>query len=152
MTMMTFLTLSTTSSFCFLSLYPLFCQSVCSSFHSSVLLYIYRSVCLSVCISTHPLKFPSQFSFNSHFYLIPQAIVLITDGSSVSYPQGLAVIAKSLREAGVKVVVVLVGDADKGLDNVKPLASEMDLIVTVGSPDRLKVMVQPAVDKILQGN
>lgn len=70
----------------------------------------------------------------------------------MSYPQGLAVIAKSLREAGVKVVVVLVGDADKGLDNVKPLASEMDFIMTVGSPDRLKVMVQPAVEKILQGN
>ena len=70
----------------------------------------------------------------------------------MSYPQGLAVIAKSLRAAGVKVVVVLVGDADKGLDNVKPLASQMDFIVTVGSPDRLKVMVQPTVDKILQGN
>lgn len=70
----------------------------------------------------------------------------------MSYPQGLAVIAKSLREAVIKVVVVLVGDADKGLDNVKPLASQMDFILAVGSPDRLKVMVQPTVDKILQGN
>lgn len=69
----------------------------------------------------------------------------------MSYPQGLAVIAKSLREAGVKVVVVLVGDADKGLENVKPLASQMDFILAVGSPDRLKVMVQPTVNKILQG-
>ena len=49
-------------------------------------------------------------------------------------------------------VVVLVGDADKGLDNVKPLASQMDFILAVGSPDRLKVMVQPTVDKILQGD
>lgn len=49
-------------------------------------------------------------------------------------------------------VVVLVGDVDKGLDNVKPLASGMDYILTVGSPDRLKLMVQPTVDKILQGN
>ena len=70
----------------------------------------------------------------------------------MSYPQGLTVIAKSLREAGVKVVVVLVGDADKSLDNVKPLASQMDFILAVGAPDRLKVMVQPTVDKILQGN
>ena len=70
----------------------------------------------------------------------------------MSYPPGLAVIAKSLSQTGVKVVVALVGDADKGLDNVKPLASQMDFIVTVGSPDRLKVMVQPTVDKILQGN
>lgn len=126
--------------------------SACLSIHLSIPQCFCKFIGLSACISTHPLKFPFQFSFNSHFYLIPQAIVLITDGSSVSYPQGLAVIAKSLREAGVKVVVVLVGDADKGLDNVKPLASQMDFIVTVGSPDRLKVMVQPTVDKILQGN
>ena len=69
----------------------------------------------------------------------------------MSYPQGLAVIARSLKEAGIKVIVVLVGDVDKGLNNVKPLASGMDFILTVGSPDRLRVMVQPTVDKILQG-
>ena len=85
-----------------------------------------------------------------HFCL--QAIVLVTDGSSVTYPQGLAGIAKSLKEAGIKVVVVVVGDADKGLENVRPLASEDKFILVAGSPDRLKIMVQPAVDKIMQGD
>ena len=70
----------------------------------------------------------------------------------MTYPQGLAGIAKSLKEAGIKVVVVVVGDADKGLENVRPLASGDKFILVVGSPDRLKIMVQPAVDKIMQGD
>lgn len=70
----------------------------------------------------------------------------------MTYPQGLVAIAKSLKDAGIKVIVVLVGDEDKGLDNVRPLASGKDFILAVGSPDRLKVMVQPTVDKIMQGN
>lgn len=46
-----------------------------------------------------------------------------------------------MREVGVKVVVVFVGDVDKGFDNVKLLVLEMDFIVIVGLFDRLKVMV-----------
>ena len=86
------------------------------------------------------------------FHLYFQAVVLITDGSSVMYPQGLASISKSLKEAGIKVVVVVVGDAHKGLENVRPLASADKFILAVGSPDRLKIKVQEAVDKIMQGD
>ena len=80
-----------------------------------------------------------------------QAIVLITDGSSVTFPQGLASISKSLKEAGIKVVVVVVGDAEKGVTNVLPLASGDKFILVVGSPNRLKIKVQETVDKILLG-
>ena len=69
----------------------------------------------------------------------------------MSYPEGLASISKTLKEAGVKVVVVVVGDVDNGLENVRQLASGDKFILTVGSPDRLKIMVQQAVDKIMQG-
>ena len=79
-----------------------------------------------------------------------QAVVLITDGSSVKTPQGLAELSRSLKEAAIKVVLVVVGDT--GLENIRHLASGDKFLVTVGSPDRLKVMVQQTVDKIIQGN
>lgn len=81
-----------------------------------------------------------------------QAIVLITDGSRVTSPQELAVISRALKEAGIKVIVVLVGDAEKGLENVGPLASGDKYLLVVGSPGRLKIKVQETVDKILLGN
>lgn len=81
-----------------------------------------------------------------------QAIVLITDGSSVTSRQELAVISRALKEAGIKVIVVLVGDAEMGLENVMPLASGDKYLQVVGSPDRLKIKVQETVDKILLGN
>ena len=65
-------------------------------------------------------------------------------------PQGLAELSRSLEEAAIKVVLVVVGDT--GLENIRHLASGDKFIVTVGSPDRLKVMVQQTVDKIIQGN
>ena len=65
-------------------------------------------------------------------------------------PQGLAELSRSLKEAAIKVVLVVVGDT--GLENIRHLASGDKFIVTVGSPDRLKVMVQQTVDKIIQGN
>ena len=65
-------------------------------------------------------------------------------------PQGLSGISKSLKAAGIKVVVVVVGDT--GLENIRPLASGNKFILAVGSPDRLKVKVQQTVDKILQGD
>ena len=81
-----------------------------------------------------------------------QAIVLITDGSRVTYPQGLIDMSNALKDAGIKVVVLLVGDEDNGLDNVKSIASGEDFILTVGSLNRLRVMLQPTVDRILKGN
>ena len=81
-----------------------------------------------------------------------QAIVLVTDGSSVTSPEELAVISRALKEAGIKVIVVLVGDAEMGLQNVMPLASGDKYLQVVGSPDRLKIKVQETVDKILLGN
>ena len=87
----------------------------------------------------------------SDIFFYVQAIVLISDGSSVTYPQGLIDLSNSLKEEGIKVVILLVGDADNGLENVKPLASAEDFTLTVGSLDRLKVMLQPTVDKIMQG-
>ena len=104
-------------------------------------------------IFSHGLDSGSEsFTILICFHLYFQAVVVITDGSSVMYPQGLASISKSLKEAGIKVVVVVVGDADKGLENVRPLASADKFILAVGSPDRLKIKVQEAVDKIMQGD
>ena len=77
--------------------------------------------------------------------------MIVTDGSSVTYPEGLRDIARPLEEAGVKVILVLVEDTNRGLNNIKPLASGDEFIVAVGSPDRLKEMVRPTINVILKG-
>ena len=55
--------------------------------------------------------------FTDYFFFF-QAIVLITDGSRVTYPQGLIDMSNALKDAGIKVVVLLVGDEDKDRKSV----------------------------------
>ena len=98
------------------------------------------------------LMMSEKICYYTDYFFYFQAIVLITDGSRVTYPQGLIDMSNALKDAGIKVVVLLVGDEDNGLDNVKSIASGEDFILTVGSLNRLRVMLQPTVDKILKGN
>lgn len=98
------------------------------------------------------LMMNEKICYYTDYFFYFQAIVLITDGSRVTYPQGLIDMSNALKDAGIKVVVLLVGDEDNGLDNVKSIASGEDFILTVGSLNRLRVMLQPTVDKILKGN
>ena len=74
----------------------------------------------------------------------------MTNDQSVTDPQSLADLAKPLEKAGVKVVLVVIGN-ESAVNNVRVLAPGDDFIVTAWSHDQLYDVVRPTVEVILKG-